>query len=53
MTTPRAHLADLVTSFFTRHLAAELNASGHTIASYRDTFRLFLRYITDSNSQRV
>lgn len=37
-------LADLVTAFFTRHLAAELNASPHTITSYRDTFKLLLRH---------
>ena len=53
MTPPHTHLADLVTSFFTRHLAAELDASGHTIASYRDTFRFFLRYIAESQSRRV
>jgi site-specific recombinase XerD len=39
-----AGLAALLTSFFTRHLAAEHNASAHTIRSYRDTFRLFLRH---------
>ena len=53
MTRPHAHLADLVTSFFTRHLAAELGASGHTITSYRDTFRFFLRHVAESQRRRV
>lgn len=46
-------LAQLVTSFFTRHLAAERDASPHTIASYRDTFRLFLKYLEESTQRRV
>ncbi len=46
-------LADLVTAFFTRHLAAELNASPHTITSYRDTFRLLLVHIADSTGRQV
>jgi site-specific recombinase XerD len=46
-------LAALVTSFFTRYLAAELNASGNTIQSYRDTFRLFLRYVAKTSQRRV
>jgi site-specific recombinase XerD len=37
-------LAELLTSFFVRHLAVERDASRHTITSYRDTFRLLLRY---------
>jgi site-specific recombinase XerD len=41
MTAPSTStLADLVTSFFTNHLGAERDASGHTVASYRDTFKL-------------
>ena len=46
-------LATLVTSFFTRHLAAQRNASGHTIRSYRDTFRLFLRHVADAAGRQV
>ena len=53
MTAVTTNLASLVTSFFTRHLAAERNASGHTIRSYRDTFRLFLRHVAETTSQRV
>ena len=45
MTESRISLAELVTAFFTRHLAAELNASPHTIVSYRDTFRFLLRHL--------
>jgi len=48
-----SQLSILVTSFFTRHLAATLNASGHTIRSYRDTFRLFLRHVADAAGRRV
>lgn len=46
-------LADLVTAFFTRHLAAELNASPHTITSYRDTFRLLLVHVADARGHQV
>ena len=34
----------LVQEFFVRRLIAERGASAHTIASYRDTFELLLRY---------
>jgi integrase/recombinase XerD len=34
----------LLQDFFQRHLIAERGASAHTIASYRDTFELLLRY---------
>jgi len=53
MSAGSTHLATLVTSFFTRHLAAELNASGHTIRSYRDTFRLLLRHVATAAGRRV
>lgn len=35
----------LLQDFFLRRLVAERGASAHTIASYRDTFELLLRYI--------
>lgn len=41
-------LAPLVTVFFVRHLPAERNASPHTIAAYRDTFKLLLRFVTET-----
>ena len=34
----------LLQDFFQRRLIAERSASAHTIASYRDTFELLLRY---------
>ena len=45
MSAAAADLGTLIKSFFTRHLAAEYNASGHTIRSYRDTFRSSLRHV--------
>lgn len=35
----------LLQEFFQRRLVAERGASAHTIASYRDTFELLLRYV--------
>ena len=35
-------LAPLVQRFFTERLVAQRNASPHTVAAYRDTFRLLL-----------
>lgn len=54
MNQDRLRLAELVTRFFTRHLLpAELDVSPHTIASYRDAFRLFLRYLSESSRRAV
>jgi len=39
--------AALLQSFFTDRLLRQMRASPHTIASYRDTFRLLLRYATE------
>jgi site-specific recombinase XerD len=41
-------LAPLVTTFFVRHSPVERNASPHTIAAYRDTFKLLLRFLAES-----
>jgi site-specific recombinase XerD len=46
-------LTELVTAFFTRHLASERNASGHTIATYRDTFRLLLVFLGQAQGRPV
>jgi len=40
-------LATYLQRFFTERLGAQLKASPNTIISYRDTFRLFLRYAAD------
>jgi hypothetical protein len=39
-----ANLPALVQRFFTDRLQSQLGASPHTIASYRDTFRLLLAF---------
>lgn len=41
---PQPKFAALLQSFFTDRLVAQRNASQHTIASYRDTFRLLLEF---------
>jgi integrase/recombinase XerD len=40
----RSLLPSLVQQFFTDRLCTQMNASPNTIAGYRDTFRLLLRY---------
>lgn len=42
------HLAPTLEAFFTTYLSGQLGASAHTIAAYRDTWRLLLRYATDA-----
>ena len=37
-------LPALIQRFFTDRLCSQLEASHHTVASYRDTFRLLLRF---------
>lgn len=37
-------LADLLAPFFTQHLRQHRNVSQHTVAAYRDTFRLLFRF---------
>jgi len=44
MKPPRLSLPGLLQDFFLRRLVAERGASSHTIASYRDTFELLLRF---------
>jgi len=39
-----ANLAALLEAFFTDRLIAQRRVSPHTAASYRDTFRLLLRF---------
>jgi len=42
-----ASLSTLLHGYFTQRLIAELHASPHTVASYRDTFRLLLVFAQD------
>jgi site-specific recombinase XerD len=42
---PANTLSSLIGRFFTEHLRAQRNLSAHTIASYRDTFRLLLQFL--------
>lgn len=42
--TPHANFAPLLERFFTQRLITQKQVSPHTIASYRDTFRLFLQF---------
>ncbi|MGH2410046.1 MAG: site-specific integrase, partial [Chloroflexota bacterium] len=43
--TSHPSFAPLVERYFSQRLIAQKQASPHTIASYRDTFRLFLQFI--------
>jgi integrase/recombinase XerD len=47
-----ANLAPLLEGFFATRLVAQSNASPHTIASYRDTFRMLLRF-TQAKTNRA
>jgi site-specific recombinase XerD len=44
---PPTRLAGLLESFFTVRLLNQRQASAHTIASYRDTFKLLLRFAAE------
>ena len=48
-----AKLAGLIQRFFTDQLAGQLGASPHTIASYRDTFRLLLKFASKHHRRRA
>jgi integrase/recombinase XerD len=45
-------LAPLLQTFFTDRLIAQRRASSHTIASYRDTFRMLLGFATTATHKR-
>src|ERR1043166_4867791 len=51
MTSRSTCLAPHVQAFFTHHLCQHKQASPQTIASYRDTFRLFLTFVKDTTGQ--
>lgn len=44
MKTPTNDFARSLTAFLGQYLPGQRNASRHTVAAYRDTFKLFLRY---------
>ena len=46
-------LSTLVTDFFVVHLAAERNASQHTVYAYRDTMKLLLRFAADDRKRTI
>ncbi len=43
--TPAVSFAALLERFFTQRLMQQRQASPHTISSYRDTFRQFLKFV--------
>lgn len=43
--TARLHFAGLLERFFTERLMRQRQASAHTIASYRDTFKMLLQFV--------
>jgi hypothetical protein len=45
--TPALSFAQLLQDFFCKYLLGQRNASPRTISSYRDAFRLLLRYVQD------
>lgn len=47
----RSLLPSLVQQFFTDRLCTQMNASPNTIAGYRDTFRLLLRYASEKTGK--
>jgi site-specific recombinase XerD len=48
-----ANLAKHLQQFFTGHLQGQLGASRHTVASYRDTFRLLLKFAAKQSRRQV
>lgn len=48
-----ANLAGHLQRFFTDRLLQQLGASTHTVASYRDTFRLFLKFASKHRRRQV
>lgn len=45
-------LANLLPRFFSEHLVQQRNVSPQTVAAYRDTFRLFLRFLHNTRRQK-
>ena len=49
----QATFSELLQAFFTERLMDQYNASPHTIANYRDTFRLIIEIGRASCRERV
>ena len=47
------NLAGHLQRFFTDRLLQQLGASPHTVASYRDTFRLLLKYASKHHRRKA
>ena len=48
---PQPELGSLLRSFFTEHMLSHRRASQQTIDSYRDTFRLLLRFLNETTGK--
>ena len=46
-------LGALIQGFFSERLIKQRNASANTISSYRDTWRLFLKYLSDTLKRNI
>jgi integrase/recombinase XerD len=49
---PKSMLADLLESFFRKHLVAQRGVSPETVNSYRDSLRLFLTFASQRTQKR-
>ena len=49
----RNELPDLVQRFFTHYLVSQRNLSAHTREGYRDTFRLFLSFLSQHHRRTI
>ena len=50
---PTTDLAALIRGFFDQHLVAQRGLSGHTVLSYRDTFKLLLEFACREGGKSV
>lgn len=48
---PLTNLPGVIEAFFTERLGRQLRASPHTVASYRDTLRLLLKYASEKTGK--
>lgn len=53
MTTDSTEFAQLVTGFLTDYLPLQRNFSKNTVKSYRDTFKLLIRFITEEKEKNL